>query len=331
MAIGKSPLRLGLIGVGKHGRRYAVHIRDDFPGSLRLVAIARRENAKAKETAREFGCRAYTDYRKLIDEEEIDALVVVVPPADHVEIVSAALRAGLPVLLEKPTTISLNCGRGLLEILASRPIPVMAAQTLRYNAVVRAITAALPQIGALHSVVLTQRFEEPHLDWLDDPSKCGGGIVLHTGVHSFDLLRVLTGLEAETVACHLSSVRTRQTEDNFAASVSLGGGTVLATISGSRAAGGRTGYIELAGEEGTLVGDHVGHRLHKVVGTTAIPIPLPDPVPTVREVLKDFGTALRTGAPMPIPLEDGLRAVAIADACYRAARSGSPARVEAFS
>jgi predicted dehydrogenase len=330
MTFGDRPIRVGLIGAGKHGRRYATHICKDFQDRLRLVALARNDAAKAAETAREFGCRAYVGYRALIEEADVDALIVVVPPVAHPEMLSAAACAGRAVLLEKPAAIDLRAGRMLIEALAVHPVPVMVAQTLRYNTVIRTLLGHCAEIGPIHSLALTQRFEMSRLEWIDDPSRSGGGMILHTGVHSFDLLRMLTGMEADRVTCQFGSVRTSRTEDNFAATVSLGGGAVLAVVSGSRAAGGRTGYIEVAGEHGTLVGDHVGHRLHKVVGTTATPIPLGDPVPTVREVLRDFERALRTNALMPIPLKEGLRAVAVADACYAAARSGSTVAVEAI-
>ena len=71
-----------------------------------------------------------------------------------------------------------------------------------------------------------------------------------------------------------------------------------------------------------LIADHILNTAQLVYGTTVIPLPMPYPIPTVRDVLGDFATALQRGAPMPIPLEEGLRAVAIADACYRAAHSG---------
>jgi predicted dehydrogenase len=331
MKLGDRPIRVGLIGAGKHGRRYAAHICNDFQERLRLVALARSDGAKAAETAGEFGCRAYVGYRSLIDEADVDVLVVVVPPVAHPEIVRAAARAGRAILLEKPTAIDLRAGRLLLEALAAHPVPVMVAQTLRYNTVVRTLLANCSEIGPMHSLALTQRFERSRLEWIDDPSHAGGGMILHTGVHSFDLLRLLTGMEADRVTCRFGSVRTSRTEDNFAATVSLGGGAALAVVSGSRAAGGRTGYIEVAGERGTLVGDHVGHRLHKVVGTAATPIALDEPVPTVREVLRDLERALRANAAMPISVGEGLRAVAIADACYAAARSGSTVEVEAIA
>ena len=323
---GAAKLRLGLIGVGKHGRRYARHIREDFP-DLELVAIARRDSALGAQAARELGCRFHADYRELVTAGDIDAVIVVVPPSLHVEVVVAAARARLPVLLEKPAAVSVEAGRALLRELGQHPVPVMVAHTLRYNAVVRALMAQRSAIGAIHSISLSQRFEPSVLSWIDDPALAGGGITLHTGVHSFDLLRVLTGLEAERVTCQMQRVCTRRTEDGFAAGISFAQGRILATVSGARTAPGRSGHIEVAGESGTLLGDHVLHYAYLVRGTERQPLDLGPPALTVREALRDFVTAVRAGEPMPVPLEEGLRAVAIADACYLSAQTGVAAPV----
>ncbi len=323
-------LRLGLIGTGKHGSRYARHIRDDLPG-VELAAVSRRDPEKLAAAAREFGARPYADFRELIAAGGIDGVVAVVPPTLHLAVVTCAARAGLPVLLEKPAAPNLQAGRALLDVLRAYPVRVMVAQTLRYNAVVRAFAAHREVIGPVHSLNFTQRFEPSPLAWLDDPAVSGGGITLHTGVHAFDLMHVLTGLEAERVTCQMGSVHTRRTEDNFAASIRLQGGAALATVSCARTAGGRNGHLELAGEKGTLSGDHVLHRAELVVGAKARPIRLGEPAATVREVLRDFALALRTGERMPVPIEEGLRAVAVADACYAAARAGAEAGVEAVA
>jgi predicted dehydrogenase len=313
--------RLGLIGVGKHGARYARHIRDEAP-DLELAAIARRAPDKLAATARELGAEPYADYRELIERAEVDALIVVVPPMLHVDIVARAARAGIPVLLEKPAAPNLGAGREMLAALRAHPTPVMVAQTLRYNTVVRVLAAACERIGALRSLTFTQRFEPSSLGWLDDPSRSGGGIVLHTGVHAFDLMWMFSGLTPESVTCQTQALHTRRTEDSFVATVRLGAGAALATVSCARTAGARNAHIELVGERGTLIGDHVLNHAQRVVGTAVEPLPVGASVPTVREVLRDFVGALRAGSPMPVTLADGLRAVAVADACYAAARSG---------
>ena len=86
----------------------------------------------------------------------------------------------------------------------------------------------------------------------------------------------------------------------------------------------------MAGERGTLLGDHVLGHAALVVGTHVEPLPVAGSLPTVREVIRDFVAALRTDAPMPIPLDEGLRAIAVVDACYAAARDRRHAAVEAL-
>lgn len=319
--------RIGLIGLGKHGLRYARHITGELP-DVSLVAIARRD-ARRLDAAHELGATPYADYRAMIAEARLDLLIAVVPPTLHLDIVRVAAAAGVPLLLEKPAAPNLGDGRAMLEVLRAQPIPVMIAQTLRYNGVVRAMQAALPRIGRVRSLSFTQRFEPSPLDWLDDPRRSGGGMTLHTGVHAFDLCRVLSGLEADRVSCQMQAIRTRHTEDNFAATLELGAGSALATVACARVAGGRNGHVEVAGEGGTLLGDHVLGTAALVIGGTAEALPVTAGVATVREVVRDFVTALRAGAAPPIPLAEGLRAVAIVDACYAAARTGRVAAVEA--
>ena len=312
---------IGLIGVGKHGASYAQHISRDIP-DLRLVGLARRDFDRARQQADEFGCRAYADYRELIAAPDVDAVVVVVPPTVHVEIIEAAAAARRAVLLEKPAAVGVADGRCILRAARNAGIPIMVAQTLRYNTVVRGLLEARARIGRLHAMRIAQRFEPSRPGWIDDPQVAGGGITLHTGVHTFDLARLLSGLEADRVSCEMSAVGTTRTEDNFSAVIRFGGGRVLACVAGSRATASRSGAIELAGEHGQLIADHVLHTASLVQGSTATALPLLPPSQTVREVLRAFADALRNDAPMPIPLEEGLRAVAIADACYQAARSG---------
>ena len=160
----------------------------------------------------------------------------------------------------------------------------------------------------------------------------GGGILLHTGVHSFDLIRFLTGCEVTRVWCRTAKIITRETEDSFAMTCQLSSSSLLASIAGSRAMGGRVGVVELAGARGHLLGDHVHGFVHLVRGTERLTLPVPSPVPTVREALGAFVRALREGTPFPISIEDGLCAVAIVDAAYRSAEGGGEgAAVAGFS
>jgi predicted dehydrogenase len=322
-----SPIGVGLIGTGNHGVRYARHLLADVP-ELRLVGIARRNLVEARRQAEEYRCRAFGDYRDLITAPEVEAVVVVVPPTLHAEIVEAAAAARRAVLLEKPATTTLAAGRRMLEAVRAAAIPLMVAQTLRFNGVVRRLLEELPQIGRIHAARISQRFEPSRPGWIDDPAVAGGGIVLHTGVHSFDLTRLFLGLEAERVSGETSMVSTTRTEDNFSCVIRFRDAATIACIAGSRATASRSGAIELAGEHGQLIGDHALNTAVLVRAGQATPLQLRAPVPTVREALRAFASALRNGTPMPIPLEEGLRAVALAEACYRSSAAQRAVAVE---
>jgi predicted dehydrogenase len=314
-------LGIGLIGLGKHGSRYARHIVDDLADAA-LVAVCRRNRTEGEKLAKAYRCAFYDDYGDLVANPRVDAVVVAVPPMLHPAIVEAACRAGKPLLVEKPLATNLVAARHIARLVAASGVRAMVAHTLRFNSTVQTVQAHLPEVGPLHALYLSQRFEPSPLDWLDRRAESGGGIVLHTGVHSFDLLRFLTGCEVTRVWCRTVQIITRETEDSFAMTCQLSDSSLVATIAGSRAMGGRVGLFELAGARGHLLADHVHGFVHLVRGTERLALAVPSPVPTVRETLVAFVRALREGTPFPISIEDGVRAVAIVDAAYRSAERG---------
>ncbi len=318
-------INVGVIGGGKHGERYLRHVAD-VPG-VRLVALCRRDRSRGEAQAQAYGCRFHGESAALIADRDVDAVVLVVPPTLNVEIATAAAAAGKALLIEKPLAPTLDDCRRIAAAVAAAGVPAMVAQTLRFNAVVDAVRAALPSIGALHAAVLTQRFEPSSLAWLDRRAEAGGGIILHTGVHSFDLLRLPTGSEARRVTAHASRVLTRETEDDFAAAVEMESG-VLALVGGSRATASRSGVIELAGRDAQLVGDHVHAHAARLVGMLRHPLAIGTTVATVAATLAEFAAALQQRRAPAIGIDDGAAAVALADACYRSIASGRAERVE---
>jgi predicted dehydrogenase len=319
-------LGLGLIGAGKHGGRYAQHIAQDIPG-VALRAICRRNRDEGETLAARHGAAYHADYHEVLARADVDAVVVAVPPTLHPAIAEAACAAGKHLLLEKPLAASLAEARHIRDLVTASRVRCMVAQTLRFNAVVQALRAAVESIAPLQFMYLSQRFEPSSLAWLDRKAESGGGIVLHTGVHSFDLLRFLSGREVDEVSCQTARVVTVETEDNFVASCRMRDPVLRAVVTNSRSTRSRNGLIELSGEGGQLVGDHAHGVAFAITGLERRPLPIGPMVPTVREAVRAFASALGAGTEFPVTLDDGLRAVAVVDACYRSAASGTPARV----
>jgi predicted dehydrogenase len=327
--LGRPSIRIGVIGAGKHGQRYLIHAARDVSG-LTLRALARRDVARGTAQAAELGARFHADWRDLVADPEIDAVVAVVPPTLHRSIAEAVATAGKAFLIEKPLATTGADAIAVRDVLRAAGVPSLMGHTLRWNAVVQSVRAALPGLGPLRALGLNQRFEPSTLDWLDRPETSGGGILLHTGVHGFDLVRYLTGREVARVWCRTSRVVTRRTEDNFAATLDLADSDALVTVSGCRATAGRSGLIDVACADGQIVADHQLHVAHRIRALERTPLPLPPATHTVRAALEAFARLVAAGEAPPTTLEDGIRSVQIAEACMQSAASDRPVDVPAL-
>jgi predicted dehydrogenase len=319
-----SRIGIGVIGAGKHGQRYLNHVARDVP-SFVLRAVSRRDVARGRAQAEQYGARFHADWRDLVADPAVDAVVAVVPPTLHRAIAETVVAASKAFLIEKPLATTGADAVAIRDAIVASGIPCLMGHTLRWNAVARTVRELLRTLGPLRALGVIQRFEVSTLDWLDRPEISGGGIILHTGVHSFDLVRFLTGREVTRVRCRTSRIATARTEDNFAAILDLDGSDTLVTASGCRATAGRSGLIEAAAAEGQVVADHQLHFAYRVRGLERSGVDLPPPTQTVREVLTAFARLLATGEKPFASLDDGVRAVQIAEACLRsAAQDGQP-------
>ena len=98
--------RVGVIGTGKHGSRYAQHIVYDVEG-LELAAISRR-SAEGRVQAQAWRCQYYADWREMVADPAVDCLVSALPPILNCEVAAActAARSKLRLPLDFSTSTS---------------------------------------------------------------------------------------------------------------------------------------------------------------------------------------------------------------------------------
>jgi len=261
------------------------------------------------------------EWRELVACKEVEAVVVVTPPALNREICLAAVRAGKPLLIEKPLALTVADAQEMVRAAREAGIALMTAQTLRFTPVLARLRDRLAAVGPLEYLVLTMRAERPPHRWLGDPGQAGGGVLLEIGIHLLDLIRFLTGAEAVEVVADLARRHTDRVEDLALARFRLSNG-VSCFVEVSRVSGGRVCRVEAIGGAGQLIADVDRSLLTRIEGRAVTATEAVPDRPTVVTVLEAFAKSLSTGAPVPVSGEDGLRAVAMAEACYRAAREG---------
>src|SRR5205085_1994897 len=96
----------GIIGCGDVTEVKSGPAFNKVPNSS-LVAVMRRDTAKAKDYARRHNVpKWYDDANKLINDPDVNAIYIATPPSSHEEHTLAALNAGKPVYVEKPMALN---------------------------------------------------------------------------------------------------------------------------------------------------------------------------------------------------------------------------------
>jgi predicted dehydrogenase len=323
---GSKKIRLALIGMGRHGSRYARHLLDGVTG-CELVAVSRLNTREGQEFADAAGIQFAPDWRALLERKDIDALLVVTPPVLNHDICLAAAEAGKSLLIEKPLARTTQEGHAMVQAARAGGVALMTAQTLRFTPVLQRLREGLCTIAPLQYLLLSMRAEPAPHRWLDDPHQAGGGVLLEIGIHLLDLIRFLTGDEAVEVSAEIARRHTRYVEDMAWARFRLTSG-IWCYVEVSRVSGGRLCRVEAIGRGGQLVADVSENALARIEGREVIQRELVPDRPTILTALEEFARSLTTGTPVPVTGEDGLRAVAMAEAAYR---SASEAQARAVS
>jgi len=315
-----APIGLGLIGAGRHGLRYARHIVHDIP-EARLVAVCRRHPAQGLDLPGGGHVTLYGSVTELIADPLVQAVIVVTPPVLHKEICLAAVAAGKPVLIEKPLSTTYRDACAMAAAAAQAGVPLMTAQTLRFDRTIQWLREVKPAIGRSHHLVLTSRIETKGRDAAHADGYGKRGALLEFGVHLLDLVRYVTGEEIHAVRCLMGRLPPDAPETLAMVHLLTDGGTHCA-IEVARVAAGRVGRAEWIGSEGQLTADWSNCQVRSVVLAAAGEERTVTPSQTVLVTIREFLRALERQTPMPVTGEDGCRAVELAEACYRSAEAG---------
>jgi predicted dehydrogenase len=322
-------LGIGLVGLGRHGARYARHLlAAEVPGAT-LRGFWTRDPKKGVAESSTLGVSFHPELEALI--EAADALVVAVPAGMHERVALEIAKHSKPLLLEKPLARNVEEGERIVRAFAG--VPLMVAQTLRFDPLVRELKARAAALGAIRGFRFAQRLEPRGLAWEDEPVLSGGGVLIQTGIHTVDALRFATGAEkVEVRGASLSRVHYRNNEDHAALILSVAGGAslpepALGTLAASKI--GRSRHIELAlyfDTEG-LEADLIGRTLTTVRGTERRTVQVPER-PTIVEVLRAF-VETTAGGPNPVPGNDALESLRVVDQAYALARSRPSSAISA--
>jgi predicted dehydrogenase len=208
-------LGIGVVGYAFMGAAHSQAWRTapaffDLPLHPRLAAICGRDGSAAGDVARRFGWESVeTDWRALLDRDDIDVIDICTPGDTHREIAIAALEAGKHVVCEKPLANSVEEAEAMAAAAAAaatRGVRSMVGFTYRRTPAV-ALARRLVASGRLGTIRHVRGLylqdwlsdENTPLSWRLDKAKAGSGALGDIGAHIIDMAQFVTGTPIQSV------------------------------------------------------------------------------------------------------------------------------------
>ena len=351
-----SKLRIGIIGSGgiaqgSHMRGYAT-----IPEECEIVATCDVNEATAKQAAEKFNVAStYTDYKEMIEKENLDGVSVCTPNKFHLEPTLFALKAGVNVLCEKPLGMNADECRQMCAAARDSGKILQVGLQSRFMGHSKWLQSYIAD-GNLGDVYFARaqalrRAGVPGWGVFINKELQGGGPLIDIGVHILDLTLFLmgypkpvsaTGKTWDTLGKDPSRFnhwgdydRTKFTVEDFAVGlIKFDNGAVVSLESSfmqnapdvweTQLYGTKSGVsLKPGADNGLKIFTDQNKQLMDIV---------PGNVPHVESAhsaeVQAFVRAIANGEPSPVPGENGLILNAIFDAIYRSSETGNEEKVD---
>lgn len=341
-------VRFGVIGVGNIGTAHVNCLGSGKIAGATLAAACDISAARRAFCAEKWGVPTFADCADMFASGLIDAVIVSVPHPLHADIASAALRAGLHVLVEKPIDITVSKAKKL-NALAKASGKVFGIMFNQRTSPLFAKAREMVQSGALGALkrtawTITNWYRTQYYydsgSWRATWAGEGGGTLLNQAPHNLDLWQWICGMPVSVTAfCDVAKYHRIEVEDDvtiFARYANGATGTFI--VSTGEFPG--TNRLEIVGDKGKLILENGVMKWWKLQTTErevcfsskenapAIPMEYTEFVPDTKEtahagILQNFTNAVLHGETLLAPGCDGIHELTISNAAYLSAWTGN--------
>jgi myo-inositol 2-dehydrogenase / D-chiro-inositol 1-dehydrogenase len=329
-------LKVGLLGAGRIGHVHAVNIAGH--AQSQLVAVSDVNAASAEKLAALHGARVEsTD--AILNDPTIDAVLIATSTDTHSDLIEAATTAGKAVLCEKPVDLSLERAIRCRHMAGRRGKPIMIGFNRRFDPNFATLKAAADrgEIGKTELLSVTS-FDPspPPVSYI----KVSGGLFRDMMIHDFDMaMWVMGAVPAKVTAVGTSIVDpvigAAGDVDTAVVTLHFADGRLAVIKNSRRAVYGYDQRLELLGAEGLLsAGNMIENTVSKA--TTAGVTSAKPEFFFLERYMRAYGVewdafvkAVLKGTAPPVSLQDGINALALAEAATRSAQSGQTIAITA--
>ncbi len=322
-------VRFGLLGAGRIGKVHAKAVMGD--ANAKLVAVTDAMAPAAKAIADQYGCEVRS-MEAILAATDIDAVVICTPTDTHADLIEAFVKAGKAVFCEKPIDLSLARVKSCLEVVRAHKGTLMVGFNRRFDPHFQAVRAEIDKgtIGAVEMVVITSR--DPGAPPVEYIAR-SGGIFRDMTIHDFDMARFLLGEEVAEVSA-MAAVLVDQAIgkagdfDSVQVMLKTASGKQAVISNSRRATYGYDQRIEVHGSKGAVSAENqrpVSIEVATGAGYTRPPLHdffMTRYTEAYAAEIASFIAALSSGKPAAPSGEDGLIALALAEAALKSVATG---------
>lgn len=187
-------MNIAIIGAGLIGTKRAANL----PKEAKLLYVCDVNLEKAQKLAGQYSALALSDWKKIIANQNIDAVIIATTPNHLVPIATAAIETGKHTLIEKPGARNIKEFQKIIKAHEKNPVVVMFGYNHRYHPTIQKAKQIIS--SGLYGPILFIRARYGHgarpgyeKEWRFDPEIAGGGELLDQGSHLIDLVNYFAG------------------------------------------------------------------------------------------------------------------------------------------
>ncbi|MBV8037232.1 Gfo/Idh/MocA family oxidoreductase [Roseateles sp.] len=347
-----APIGFGIVGVGMIAAYHARAIRAASEAHhLHLAGVTGLDAESVRSFAAKHDVPFHaTDIDALLARPDVQVVCIATPSGAHLEPALKAIAAGKHVIIEKPIEITVQRADELIAAARARGVQLSAIFQARYGAGARLVkqtldSGRLGRLSLASAYVKWHRKPEYYRGWKGTLALDGGGAVMNQAIHAVNLLHWFAGMPTEVHGRTTRVVHQGiEAEDTACASFRFPSGALGVLEATTAAFPGWERRIELCGEFGSIAleddrivrwdfaneqPDDEAIRARAAQQQAASGAGAPDQInfDGHQRQIVEMADAIRSGVPLPTPVEEARNTVALVCALYESARTGLPVQL----
>ena len=330
-------LNIGIIGAGRIGKVHAQSITYNVP-TAKVLGITDVYKEGLQELADKYGiAKVYNDYKEMLADEEIDAVLVCSSTDTHADISIEAAKAGKHVFCEKPVDLTPAKVQAVIDAVAEAGVKLQVGFNRRFDHNFAHVRNLINEgkVGDLELIKITSRDPAPPPA---EYAAVSGGMFLDMTIHDFDMARFLAGSDVTEVYANATclvdpAIGEAGDVDTAIINLKFENGALGVIDNSRRAAYGYDQRIEVFGSLGAAMAANDTPTNVTIMNgdgvTTDKPLYffLERYMQSFRDEMIQFVDAVLEDKPTPTTGTDGLNSILVALAAKKSVQEGRPVKI----